>query len=765
MGRARPVRSPSECPSEGCHSSGAVSRSEDEGHGPQQCKFCMDPITLTKDMTHDGGRPVHIQCKKNKRYLDDQARKQGCVKSLRCYASKYPSDFVYRMKDMEESKPVAGHKRGAHARSSVDAFLTECIEFEKTSTVRPILFLCERAFKAWYMREQSFTSEEADKRWREDKHDKGVRRKFEENTLKLAVIGHTQEIRESGSVVQAKTTPAQSKESSLKRALLVEVDGEYKKSKKRRVPSEDRTPSRRRRRRSSRSQRCRSSSSGSSPGRCAVRRGRSRSRNISPRSHRKPRGTSTCPSTIGRSTLRGSSPSMEPERGIRTPCADEKTGAPAAATLKRAAKPEGDEGGTPKSLSAEDLIQGKMDIDLSAQAEVEKLDKCVEELQKSIGKVDEDSEDKKKLEQFDMDADLEKADHFKSDMVGLLKTVRNAKLSGFGAAKDAVLDKQKEMDDLMTKLNSFAKACKKLVAVRVEKSKKTKGKQTYDEGKKAKHFQTLGAGKKRAHIGSVLMFYSEKDEEGRPANWLKESDKTAFKEESAMLFKVGESPVQNLLDAMKDFLSGAEDKMLAQISKKVNQSHRGLLCACDQGLDKMPTTWDAPMDSWAPEKINGAFCPWSLAVKKYSLRVGVSSWPMAGFGCFIIATKMKVHVCVVDAHVLIDQGEMQLLDSFDEALSNKGLRDQSWPMMTLQPGQTGWVPYGCIALVCGDDEVTSFSVAPWVNAKMFKAGIGRGESTEFLVESLVKYVKKHEEKPGWKRFIDALPEFWEANKK
>ncbi len=39
------------------------------------------------------------------------------------------------------------------------------------------------------------------------------------------------------------------------------------------------------------------------------------------------------------------------------------------------------------------MIQGKMDIDLSAQDNVEKLDKCVYELQKSIGKVHEDSED------------------------------------------------------------------------------------------------------------------------------------------------------------------------------------------------------------------------------------------------------------------------------------------------------------------------------------------------------------------------------------
>ena len=135
-----------------------------------------------------------------------------------------------------------------------------------------------------------------------------------------------------------------------------------------------------------------------------------------------------------------------------------------------------------------------MDIDLSAQDNVEKLDKCVDELRKGIGKVHEDSgsEVRKKLEQLNMDADLELAQHMTSHMVALLKTVRKAKLSGFGAAKDAVQDKKKDMDDLMTKLNSFAKACSKLVAVGVEKGKKTKGKQVYDEGKKAKHFQAYG---------------------------------------------------------------------------------------------------------------------------------------------------------------------------------------------------------------------------------------------------------------------------------
>ena len=101
-------------------------------------------------------------------------------------------------------------------------------------------------------------------------------------------------------------------------------------------------------------------------------------------------------------------------------------------------------------MSAEDLVQYKVDIDLFAQDNVEQLGKCVGELKNCIGKVHEDSEDKEKLEQFDMGTDLDKAEHMKSDMVGLLKTVRSAKLCGFGAAKDAVQDKTNDMDDMMT---------------------------------------------------------------------------------------------------------------------------------------------------------------------------------------------------------------------------------------------------------------------------------------------------------------------------
>ncbi len=446
----RALQSPSTCTSDGEDILGAIKRSDGDAHGLYQCMFCYDPIATTKDLAYDSGRPVHFFCLKKMPYVHREARKQCAEKAIRFYESKHPSDFAYRMKDMSETRPDPAHRRGSLARVGVDSLLTECIEFEKTSTVRPTLFLCARTFKAWYMREKLFTSEEADKRWLEDKNDKNVRRKIEDRTLKLAVVGHTQEMRESGSIVQAKTTPAESTESTVKRAL-VEDDREFTKAKKSRVHSEDRTTSGLGRRWSSRLQRRRSSSSGS-----AVRRGRSKSRSTSPRSQRKPHlGQVRVRARMGYQELRGSSPSVDPERGSFTPRAREKTGAPFGVAPRRvSAKQKLDEGGTPKIMSAEDLIQDKMDIGLSAQDSVEQLGKCVDELKKSILNVQEDNDDREKLEQFDMDADLENVEHMKEDMVGLLKTVRSAKLSGFGAAKDAEQDKKKDIDDLVTRLNS-----------------------------------------------------------------------------------------------------------------------------------------------------------------------------------------------------------------------------------------------------------------------------------------------------------------------
>ena len=83
-------------------------------------------------------------------------------------------------------------------------------------------------------------------------------------------------------------------------------------------------------------------------------------------------------------------------------------------------------------VDAEDLIDQKMNLDTSAQEDVDKLMKTVAELQKNIAKVIEDDEDK---QQLDIDDSIAKAQRLKDEMGEALKSARNAKLAGFPAAR------------------------------------------------------------------------------------------------------------------------------------------------------------------------------------------------------------------------------------------------------------------------------------------------------------------------------------------
>ena len=100
------------------------------------------------------------------------------------------------------------------------------------------------------------------------------------------------------------------------------------------------------------------------------------------------------------------------------------------------------------------------------------------------------------------------------------------------------------------------------------------------------------------------------------------------------------------------------------------------------------------MSSFEPESFWEAFRPWAVAVRKYTLRMGLASWPLTGFGCYIAATKLPLLACAVDMNTLLEKAEIQLLDQLDEALENKKVREISWPMMAVAKGQTFWIPYG-----------------------------------------------------------------------
>ena len=225
----------------------------------KECHICLEPILLLKDLCIHAGLTSHAACQKNKRYLDDQARQRGAIRSMRCYQARHPVDYAYRVKDISDNRNIFGHRRGAMVRAVCETFLTECIEFEKTSTVRPLLFLSQRGHKAWFMRELMYTEEEAESKWDRDSADKTVRRKHEEDVLKLAVVGHTQEIREVGKITQSSTGTEAFSATFSKRALHVVVDKDRPRNP--RGSSEDESASAPRYKRPTRKRSRRSSSS------------------------------------------------------------------------------------------------------------------------------------------------------------------------------------------------------------------------------------------------------------------------------------------------------------------------------------------------------------------------------------------------------------------------------------------------------------------------------------------------------------------------
>ena len=162
--------------------------------------------------------------------------------------------------------------------------------------------------------------------------------------------------------------------------------------------------------------------------------------------------------------------------------------------------------------------------------------------------------------------------------------------------------------------------------------------------------------------------------------------------------------------------------------------------------------------------IEDTFCPWAVAVRRYTVRVGATSWPFVGIGHFIVANRAPVNTCAISVGLLVLKGELRLFDMFDEAMDHRALREETWPMFRLGLGEAAWIPYGWIPLVCGDEEINSFIVAPWVNDDLYKKAKAVDDGAEFLLESTAKHARKNQEKSPWKVFANALGDFFEQNK-
>ncbi len=163
--------------------------------------------------------------------------------------------------------------------------------------------------------------------------------------------------------------------------------------------------------------------------------------------------------------------------------------------------------------------------------------------------------------------------------------------------------------------------------------------------------------------------------------------------------------------------------------------------------------------------IGEAFRPWAVAVRKYTLRMGLASWPLAGFGCYIAATKLPLLVCAVDMKTLREKAEIQLLDQLDEALENKKVREIAWPMMAVEKGQTCWIPIRHLGhrvrtRRCFHLDGDSMGEQHHVRCRE-KARRGYGLLRRRVDEVLGE---KNEDKPGLKLLCPAVSAFYDAHR-
>jgi hypothetical protein len=165
------------------------------------------------------------------------------------------------------------------------------------------------------------------------------------------------------------------------------------------------------------------------------------------------------------------------------------------------------------------------------------------------------------------------------------------------------------------------------------------------------------------------------------------------------------------------------------------------------------------LDSKVATRMGNEFVPFVDVIRRHTMRVGISSFPLTGLGAILIPIN-QIGVSIVDVSLCIDEGDLQLLEQFDKALEDKKMSKNIWPHSVLNPGDALWLPYGVVPLVCTSEEMGSFVVMPVPCEKMLKKV--SDDAVELLFNACVKYGKKHIEKTPWKTLVPALTAFLET---
>ena len=184
-----------------------LSTSGEERDGdPPRCADCDDPILGPSDLAIRGSTASHKSCNSARRYLERSISPADDAEELRVWKKRRPQDYKSKMLQLrklaDESKT---NRRGSAAKELAQRIIEEVRAYSKMSKKKRVIMLAERAFKQWYIREEGYSVDEAEKKWFSDVANKSIFRSMDSGVLQLAVTGHTYYEHEEGVEISQKT--------------------------------------------------------------------------------------------------------------------------------------------------------------------------------------------------------------------------------------------------------------------------------------------------------------------------------------------------------------------------------------------------------------------------------------------------------------------------------------------------------------------------------------------------------------------------------
>jgi hypothetical protein len=269
----------------------------------------------------------------------------------------------------------------------------------------------------------------------------------------------------------------------------------------------------------------------------------------------------------------------------------------------------------------------------------------------------------------------------------------------------------------------------------------------------------------RAKVGSALMYYMTGDAETGDEALVQNPSGTFMSEEfdasKPFALQIEGSVLSEVWTVISEGANNTATELCAMLGKKTHAGLRGSfqqVPSKDDSLSKALAKITF-LDSKVATRMGNEFVPFVDVIRRHTMRVGISSFPLTGLGAILIPIN-QIGVSIVDVSLCIDEGDLQLLEQFDKAFEDKKMSKNIWPHSVLNPGDALWLPYGVVPLVCTSEEMGSFVVMPVPCEKMLKKV--SDDAVELLFNACVKYGKKHIEKTPWKTLVPALTAFLET---